>query len=214
MEQGSDLRNAIPIPTATIRRVTGILDCFLEADSDLGVTEVAAQLGLAKSVVHRLVTALAETGYLAHSPSSRRYAVGPKAVRLGLVALGRMSIRERAQPVLTALASETGETATLSILDGDQRVYVEQIESTQIVRQSIQLGQRAPLYIGASGKAMLAYLPVEQRKAIVQRAVRDSATWSDGHPIAQRELLRDLERVVAQGYATSQSERVLGAASA
>ncbi len=212
VEQGSDLGNATP--TATVRRLTSILDCFLEAEGDLGITEIAGRLGLAKSVVHRLVTALADAGYLAHSPTSRRYALGPKAVRLGLVALGRMSIRERAQPILAALAAETGETVTLSLLDGDQRVYAEQVESAQVVRQSIQLGLRAPLYIGASGKAMLAFLPAERRDAIVRRAVRSAASRADGRPVAEGKLLEELERVRERGFAISQSERVLGAASA
>ena len=66
------------------------LDAFLEADRDLGVTELAARLGLAKSVVHRLMTALADAEYLAHDHASRRYSLGPKALRLGLVAVGQM----------------------------------------------------------------------------------------------------------------------------
>jgi DNA-binding IclR family transcriptional regulator len=212
VEQGSDLGNATP--TATVRRLTSILDSFLQADSDLGITQLAGRLGLAKSVVHRLVTALVDTGYLSHSHASRRYTLGPQAVRLGLVALSRMSIRECAQPILAHLAAETGETATLSVLDGDERVYADQVESTQVVRQTIQLGLRAPLYVGASGKAILAFLTTAQRHAIVRRAVRTAATRADGRPINERQLLGELEGVRQRGFATSRSERVVGAASA
>lgn len=88
-----------------------------------------------------LVTALSEADYLTHIADTRRYALGPKVVRLGLVALGQTNIRQRAIPLLRELAAESGETATLSLLVGDHRVYAEQVESAQAVRQSVPIGQ-------------------------------------------------------------------------
>src|SRR5262249_12056974 len=96
VERGSDLRNDSSKPAATVGRVTAVLDAFLEADGNLGVTELAAQLGLAKSVVHRLMTALTDAEYLSHDVTTRRYALGPKALRLGVVAAGQVRIHERA----------------------------------------------------------------------------------------------------------------------
>jgi IclR family acetate operon transcriptional repressor len=211
-EHGSAGRNAFKKPTATVGRVTAVLDAFLEADRDLGVTELAAQLGLAKSVVHRLMTALTDAEYLAHDVGSRRYSLGPKALRLGLVAVGQMRIRERALPYLRELAAETGETATLSLLVSDHRVYAEQIESAHHVRQSVPIGANAALYAGASGKAMLAFLPPARRAAILQQAAL--ARRADGHPIDADALVAEIDQIRRQGFATSQSERVLGAASA
>jgi IclR family acetate operon transcriptional repressor len=211
-EPGSARRNGFKKPTATVGRVAAVLDAFLEADGDLGVTELAAQLGLAKSVVHRLMTALTEADYLAHDVGSRRYSLGPKALRLGLVAVGQLRIRERALPYLRELAAETGETATLSLLLGDHRVYAEQIESTQLVRQSVPIGANAALYAGASGKAMLAFLAPARRRAIVRQAAL--ARRADGQLIQADALTAEIDQIRHRGFATSQSERVLGAASA
>lgn len=212
MKRSSDLRNGAH--PATVARLIAVLDAFLAAERDFGVTELAGQLGLAKSVIHRLVTALADAEYLAHDPVSRRYRLGPKAIRLGLVALSQAQLPQRARPILRALAAETGETATLSILDGDHRVYIDQVESTQPVRQTVQLGQHAPLYLGASGKAILAFLPADRRERIVREAVRQGATSIGGAPLEEQRLLRELEAARAQGFAVSESERILGAASA
>jgi IclR family acetate operon transcriptional repressor len=218
VERSSDARNGshsrLKRPTATVGRVTAVLDAFLEADRDLGVTELASQLGLAKSVVHRLMTALTDAEYLAHDAGSRRYALGPKAVRLGLVAVGQMRIRERALPYLRELAAETGETATLSLLVGDHRVYAEQVESAHPVRQSVPIGANAALYVGASGKAILAFLPAARRALILGQASHSAVMRADGQPLDVAALATDIDEIRRRGFAISQSERALGAASA
>jgi IclR family transcriptional regulator, acetate operon repressor len=154
-------------------------------------------MGCSKSVVHRILATLVETGYVASDPTTRRYRLGAKAMLLSGADSARDDIRRRALPHLEAVRERTGETATLSLLRGGMRVYVEQIESRQAVRQTVTLGGEAPLHLGASGKAILAFLAEERWPA----AVRGSA------------LRADLERVRRRGYAVSRSERIPGAAS-
>jgi DNA-binding IclR family transcriptional regulator len=200
-------------PTASVARVTALLDTFVEARTDLGVTEIATRLGLAKSVVHRLVSALTKAGYLSQTANTRRYLLGPRATRLGQVALGQMDIRARARPILRELALATGETATLSTLAGDERVYAEQIESTQPVRQSVHIGSVAPLYLGASSKAILAFLPERRTEAILAHAGKPGVTLTDGSRLDVKALRADLATIRRRGFATSQGERIVGAVS-
>lgn len=200
-------------PAGSVGRVAAILDTFVEAPGDLGVTEIAGQLGLAKSVVHRLVTALAKAGYLAQSPGTRRYMLGPRATRFGQATLGQMDIRARARPILRDLAGRTGETATLSTLSGDERVYAEQIESTQQVRQSLQIGSVAPLYVGATGKAILAFLPARRIDALLKRAVKQGVTLTDGSRLDVTSLRTELATIRRRSFAISRSERIVGAVS-
>lgn len=200
-------------PTASVARVTALLDTFVDARTDLGVTEIATRLGLAKSVVHRLVTALTKSGYLSQTPNTRRYALGPRATRLGQVALGQMDIRARARPILRTLAAETGETATLSTLAGDERVYAEQVESAHPVRQSVQIGSAAPLYLGASSKAILAFLPERRSDAILTRVAKVRVTFIDGSALDAKALRAELATIRRRGFATSQGERLVGAVS-
>jgi DNA-binding IclR family transcriptional regulator len=211
-ERRSTNRNETP--AATVGRVTALLDAFAAAEDELGVTDLAERLRLAKSVVHRLVTALSAAGYLAQNPATRRYALGPRAARLGQAAVGNRDIRTRARPHLVRLATKTGETATLSIIVGESRAYAEQVESTQSVRQTVQIGSAAPLYVGASGKAILAYLPQQQRDAIIARISKSAPLLANGARLNVSSLKRDLETIRRRGFAISEAERIVGASSA
>jgi IclR family acetate operon transcriptional repressor len=201
-------------PTATVGRVTALLNVFAESPGDLGITEIAETLGLAKSVVHRLAAALTKAGYLTQTPGTRRYALGPSATRLGHAALGQKDIRGRARPLLRDLAAVTGETTTLSTLAGDGRVYAEQVESTHPVRQSVRIGEVAPLHAGASGKAMLAFLPETRRASVLAHLMKSRVLLADGSKLDIATLKRDLDSIRRRGFATSQAERILGATSA
>ncbi len=196
--------------TSTARRVTDVLSIFLDGRPDAGVTEISRALRCSKSVVHRVLVALVASGFVSTDPISRRYRLGPKALRLGLTALAHTDIPSRALPYLRNIRDGTGETAILSLLRGDVRVYAEQVESREAVRQSVQVGQEAPLHLGASGKAILAYLPAAQRAAALQRA--KGAKLADGAPVKMATLEADLERIRRRGYAISRGERVAGAA--
>ena len=184
-------------PPSAAHRVAEVLDSFVAARSDLGVSEIARSMNCSKSVVHRILAALVDTGYVASDPITRRYRLGAKAVLLSGADSARDDIRRRALPHLEAVRQRTGETATLSLLRGGARVYVEQLESRQAVRQAVTVGSEAPLHLGASGKAMLAFLAEERWPA----TARGSG------------LRADLMRVRRRGYAVSHGERIPGAAS-
>jgi DNA-binding IclR family transcriptional regulator len=179
------------------RRVTEVLDEFAESGDDLGVTEIARRLRYSKSVVHRILVALVEAGYVAIDPATRRYRLGAKVLLLARAASAHDDLRRRALPHLQSIRERTGETATLSLLRGAVRVYAEQIESRNAVRQTVEVGSEAPLHLGASGKAILAFLPEAARPPRVRAAGLDA----------------DLERVRRRGYAVSRAERIAGAAS-
>lgn len=124
-----------------------------------------------------------------------------------------MDIRARARPILRDLASQTGETATLSTVAGDERVYAEQVESTQQVRQSLQIGSVAPLYLGASGKAILAFLPARRSEAILSRAAKLGVTLADGSRLDVKSLRAELGTIRRRSFAMSRGERIVGAVS-
>lgn len=186
-----------PRPRSAVRRVTEVLDAFAGSSGDLGISELARQLRCSKSVVHRLLAGLAESGYVAADPETRRYRLGSKALLLAQSASARDDLRRRAMPHLELIRERTGETATLSLLRGQSRVYVEQLESRHSVRQTVIVGTDAPLHLGASGKVILAHLAPDRWPS----AARGQA------------LEADLERVRRRGYAVSRAERIAGAAS-
>lgn len=188
-----------------VERTVALLLAFTELGTELGVTELARHLGLAKSVVHRSLVTLIRTGFLVQDKKTGLYRLGPQALGLGLAALGQVDLPRLALPFMEKLRSATKETVTLSMLIGDYRVYVAQLESPQDVRMTVELGKRWPLYAGASGRAILANLPqheIERYLSSVQLAAITSQTIT-----SSERLMAKLAEVRSLGYAVSGGER-------
>jgi DNA-binding IclR family transcriptional regulator len=199
------------LPSQSVQRVSGVLLSFTAGEQTLGVTQIASRLGIAKSAVHRTLTSLMYTGLIARDTATARYRLGPRAAGLAMAAFGMPDIRTQALPLLEELVEKTRESSTLSVAIGQERVYVAQVEGPQVIRMAVQLGRRQPLYAGASGKAILAFLPPDESEAFLAQvplAPLTTATVTD-----RGRLLEELLTIRKSGYATSSGERDPGAGS-
>src|SRR5260370_36207698 len=118
------------------------------------------------------------------------------------------SLRKMSRPVLQKLWLATGETVNLAILDGQQILYLDVIESSHTFRFASQVGARRPLYCTALGKAMIAYLSAEEMQELVP-----SLTFERLTPrtiIQPAKLKKELAKIRAQGYALDDEEAGLG----
>lgn len=194
-----------------IERATSVLGLFVESRKpQLGVTELAATLGLSKAVVHRVLTSLRAAELIEFDPGTRRYQLGVGALALGLAYLERVDVRDRARPVLEELTELTGETATLSIRHGGARVYVDQAFPAAEIRMTVRIGERFPLHAGSSSKAFLAFLPEEEQAEYLSGEL----VKITDETIVDPEVLRaELRAIRGRGFARSFGERQLGAAS-
>jgi IclR family acetate operon transcriptional repressor len=197
---------------ATIERAMSVLDLMAATDrDDLGVTEIARELGLSKAVVHRVLVTLVAGDFLQVDHASRRYSLGPMALVLGSAYLARLNLRSLALPRLQELSDRTGETATLSLRNGWSRMYVEQVTPDREIKMSVAIGKSYPLHAGSSSKSFLAFLPIEEQERYLQERELTAMT---GATIVDPDLLRtELAAVRARGYAVSLEERQVGTAS-
>lgn len=197
---------------ATVERAADVLLHFVATPRpDLGITEIAEELGLSKAAVHRILASLRSRGLIDLDEATRRYSLGVAAMRLGVAYLDRIDVRRIAHPFLVELSERTNETATLSIRIGFHRIYVEQITPEREVIMSVSLGMPYPLHAGASSRAFMAYLTEQELTKYLETVPLVSLTPST---ITDPEALRvDLAEVRAQGYARSIAERMNGAAS-
>src|SRR2546422_7790744 len=117
-----------PPPVESVRRALGVLRCFRVEQPELGVTEIARELQLSKSTVHRLLATLEAEGFV-HHPNGSRYVLGWRAFELGAAVPAWSAIRQPVLRRLEALAASTGETAHLAVLDEGQVLYIEKVES-------------------------------------------------------------------------------------
>lgn len=196
--------------TESAGRVVDVLALFTAGPAALGVSEIARELRLSKAVVHRILQSLASRSFVVADPQTREYRLGPGAVALGVRAMRDMDLRRSASPVLRRLRDETGETTTLSAPIGGSRVYLDQYESPQEIKMTVELGRPHPLHAGASSRAILAFLPEETHDAVIRAGLPRLTPLTIDDP---EELRRRLAGVRAAGYATSLGERQDGAGS-
>jgi DNA-binding IclR family transcriptional regulator len=202
------LQESTVVPSGAIDRALAILGILAAASQPMGVTEIARQVGLPKSVVHYHVSALVRNGYVEARPD-RRYGLGYAALRLGRGGYFNVELRARALPHMRALHHDTWETVTLSVLVGSERVCIDQLVSPQEMKLSVELGRPFPLHAGASGRAILAFLSEDAREAILGQPLIRLTPATEVEPDRLRSLL---VAVRERGLAVSRGERQAGAA--
>ncbi|MFG6402341.1 IclR family transcriptional regulator [Microbacterium sp. P04] len=192
-------------PVSTTTRVAQVLLAFGGAAGPLGVSEIARTCGLSKAVVHRILQSLVETHLVTYVPEQRRYTLGPAAFALGRLAAERNDLRAAGMPVISHLARVTGETTTLTERFGHHRQYVGQVVSTNPIRITIRLGETVPLWSGASGLSILAFMDPADVDYILSshRSEYTSATVTDDAGIRAR-----LAEIRERGWAHTAGERV------
>jgi DNA-binding IclR family transcriptional regulator len=169
----------------------------------VSLQELARETGHSKSTVHRLLATLEGLEVVERDGQSRRYRLGRRMRELGRDNWAQIDLRQAAQPHMEALRDRTEETVTLHLIEGADHVVVEACESQQVIRYTLPLGQHTPLLRGATAKAILAFLPLEQRR----RVLAVTRTETDHGPSDQ-----ELQHVRDVGYSFSLAERVPGAA--
>lgn len=191
--------------TESATRVADVLLVFSAKQQWVGVTEIAECLSLNKAVVHRILRSLESRRFVVADGSQGRYSLGPAAAAMGARALGDLDLRKAAMPVLRRLQAETSETATVSVLLGTARTYLDQVVSPQEIKMTVELGRPFPLYLGASSKALLAASPEDVRQQVLADAELE--------PARLERLEQELHQIACTGVAHSSNERQAGAAS-
>jgi len=194
------------ITVRSVERALDILSAFIGSEKNLSLTEIANKVDLHKSTVHRLLNSLEARGYVEKLAESERYRLGNKIIELSSHAARSSDLIQTAVPEMTRLRDELGETVSLYILDRHDRIRLHAIEGTQTVRRIAIIGQRLPLYAGASSKILLAFLPEQEQDKIFK-----TPYWSPAIDI--RKFRQTFEGIRKNQYATSFGEREPGVAS-
>lgn len=180
-----------------------VLELFGFERPELGVVEIAALMGRHKSTVSRWLSAMEAAGFVERDPDSGRYRISMRLAGLAEVARRATSLQRQARPILERLAAVTGETANLAVLDGTEAVNVELVESPRPIMHVGWIGRRLPLHASASGKALLAWLPPEEARELVQPPLR---RWTPETVTDPAALEAELEAIRARGYAATWAE--------
>jgi len=187
----------------SLNHALDLLEQLGHEEGDLGVTELAARLGLSKAAVHGIVANLESRHYVRKTPGTMRYQLGHRAWELGVAAGERIELRGIARQHLTALTALTGESSQLSEYDGGEVLYLDKVASLNPVQAVVRIGGRAPAYCVATGKVLLAFQPKEEVDAV---CARPFMRYTE-HTITDPHVLRmQLEEIRARGWAINRGE--------
>ena len=191
----------------SIERAASIMRSFSEFEPELGVTELSRRLGLHKSTVSRILSALQREGFVGQNQATGKYRLGVGLISLAGVALGRVDVRAAAFDHLDALVRLTHEGAGVAMLDGNEAVIVLDAPSPQPVRYVNWIGRRLPLHCTASGKVLLSGMPPSGRWLANPQPLH---RYTTNTITATKQLDEELADIAAKGYAVSIEEFELG----
>ncbi len=195
-------------PTSeTAKKTLGLLDILSKGKREWTAAEVAKEASLPHSTAFRLLSTLEELRFIEYDSETRRYQLGLKLLELGYLVSQRLDMPSRAMPILKMLAQESGETAHLSIRDGDYGVFISKVDGEHSVRMHTPLGRRVPLHAGASMKTLLAHLSDEEITAYIERREK-----TESPVLNTKKLLEQVRFIREHGYCSTISEQTSGAA--
>ncbi len=188
-----------------IERGARILHALAEEPGGLSLSQIAARAGLARSTVHRLVTALQDERLVAPATTNGRFRLGPAVAMLGMAAQREITLQFH--QYLLRLSRELDETVDLAVLDHDRVLFVDQVSAPRRLQAVSAVGSSFPAYCTANGKALLARLPAAKVLDLLPERLEPMTP----NTITRRsELLEELERIRSTGIAFDREEHTLG----
>ena len=195
--------------SAVVERALTLVEWLARNPGTHGVREIAGELAMSKSAVHRLLVTLDRRGWVRKTPDGLKYALGLTTLHLGSEVLNGITFLEAAAPIARELAQVTGEAIYLGVPDGTRVVIVHKVAGSHPIRFDESVGARAYLHTAAVGKAILASFKDSEIERVITETdlpARTSATITD-----PAQLRREIERIRAQGFAESNEENYVGA---
>ena len=191
-----------------LQRGMAMLEYLATGQRSATIAELSERLGYPMASVFRITQELAELGYLARDPATKRFTLTNKFLLLGQPQGRSRGLVEAALPAMRGLNRATGETTQVCCLVETENVILEQFLSIHPFKYSAELGARCPAFSCAPGKAIIAALPEEDRNELVER-IRfkryTPTTITD-----RRAFYKELAQIVQSGYALDRSEGLEG----
>jgi DNA-binding IclR family transcriptional regulator len=195
-------------PQGQVERVLAVLELLAQHAAGLALFEAADRLGIPRSATHRILTVLAERGYVRQERSHGAYLLTAKVASLGFTYLARAGVTDLAQPILDRLAQESGELVRMAVLDECRLTWVAKAQGSPYgLRYDPEMGQVARLSCSASGLAWLLTLADEAALAIVAaQGFGPRPEYGPRAPQTEAAFLKLLRQARRRGYsATSQT---------
>jgi len=191
-------------PIKVLDKSLFILETLLQHSSSMSIMEISKKLKIYPSTIHRVLNTLKYRGYVEQNPVNQKYRLGLKLVELGMARYHQIDLVKEAHPFLKELVNQCNETVHLGILDQEEVLYIAKEDCPRTIRMVSQVGRRASLHSTALGKILLAYLPEEERRKILEQ--KGLPRFTENTITDKEELEKELNRIKKQGFALDDEE--------
>ena len=199
-------RGSGPDFVESLARGLDVLRCFDESHRVMSLADVASATGLARPTARRLLLTLEELGYVRSGDGT--FALTPKVITLGTAYVASLGLWEVARPHLEALVRQTGESSSMSQLDGSDIIYVARVSVPKIIALRVDIGTLFPAPQTSQGKVLLAALSPAELDDVLAIPSRSGLPPYIGH--TRDDLDRELTQVRARGWALADEELAPG----
>ncbi|MFN8500029.1 MAG: IclR family transcriptional regulator [Anaerolineae bacterium] len=190
-----------------IERALQILECFDDEKPTRSVTQIAEATGLHKATAFRIITTLANHGYLEREPGGQDYRLGMQLAALGLQTIRRLDLRREALPYMAELVKRCDETCDLSVFDRGEALCIEVVRSRHVLAPASAVGLHLPAHATASGKLFLAHFAPDALEAVLRQPLAAYTPYTITSPDALR---ANLALIRQQGYGLDEEEYEVG----
>lgn len=194
-------------PTSPGVRLLMVLEAVAQFEDPVAAVDLVPRVDLPRATVHRLCVMLERLGFLQREPGSKRFVTGHRQAELAINSLIHSSHRAARHSALQALASEVDETVNVTVLDGNEVVYVDRVECQWPLRTHLQPGSRVPIHGGASGKLFLSVMPATKRRRVLAGPL---LKYTENTITDPRALEEQLKQIRTAGYAVDLEEFMQG----
>lgn len=189
----------------SIEKAMDLLEFLSVNEQEAGITEISERLHMGISTVHRIITSLKSRGYVIQNQQTTKYRLGIKLFELGCAVQSTKRLIEISKPYLRQLSQSTNETANLVILEGKEVIYLDTIESPEILRTEIMVGTRTPAHCTALGKVLLAFISDQEFESLY-KSKEPLPSLTSNSITSLEELKKHLKKIRIQGYAVDREE--------
>ena len=181
-----------------------LLDTLSTDSCEPKLNPLSRQLGLHKSTIHRLLTALENHRLVSKSPIDGSYRLGIRLFELGAKAVESLNVVLVAHPLLKLLCEESNETTHLGILEGGEILHIDKVEPSRTVRIPTAIGHKYPAHVGAAGKALISALSEKELDDLLRK--RGLPRFTNKTITDPQAFKHELETIRRRGYAVSHEE--------
>lgn len=189
-----------------LARGLAVIESFEGAPNAMPLSEIAARAKLSRGTVRRALITLQALGYLREEAG--RFTLTPRALRLGYSYLSSQPLWALARPYVEEVYAQTGETTSLSVLDGGMIVYLIRIAASRLLHDKLTIGSRLPAYPASMGRILLADLPEEELDRYLKETEFKQLTPLTVIDPARLRML--IHRARESGFAVNDQEMELG----